>query len=131
MSTYPILWENDDPITSYEHDDYATPEVPDWIDRDISPADVAAIVQGGCDSGAYMPAVTYHEALATMNEHGDEVFAYLENQGYDVPSLLEDVDSWAGMACAIVSTAVECWAQSIERDLGELLGAIEDDRGEA
>lgn len=138
MSTYPILWEHDEPITRYEHDDYSTPEVPEWINQDISPADVAAIIQGGCDSGAYMPAVTYHQALATMSEHGCEVLDYIADYIGDPFELLaERLDgrfsnrSWEGLACFFVSVAVECWAQSIEYELDELLGAIEDDRAEA
>ena len=45
-------------------------DVPAWIKDGITNYDVASINEGGCASGAYMPAVTYHEALETMNEHG-------------------------------------------------------------
>ena len=48
------IWNDDTPITDLDVDI----EVPGWIEQDISPQDVAAIVQGGCESGAYMPAVT-------------------------------------------------------------------------
>ena len=51
--------------------------VPNWIEQDITHADIAAIVQGGCASGAYMPAVTYATAAAVMAEHGDDVLQYL------------------------------------------------------
>ena len=63
------MWNNDDPISDLNVDI----EVPGWIDQDISPQNIAAIVQGGCASGAYMPAVTYHQALETMSEYGDDI----------------------------------------------------------
>ena len=66
------IWNDDTPISALDVDI----EIPRWIEQDISPQDVAAIVQGGCESGAYMPAVTYQNrqtkrlvglvALATM-----------------------------------------------------------------
>lgn len=31
-------------------------DVPEWITEPLSPADIAAILQGGCESGAWMPA---------------------------------------------------------------------------
>ena len=37
-------------------------QVPEWIDQDLTIYDVDSIIQGGCASGAYMPAVIYHEA---------------------------------------------------------------------
>jgi len=49
------LSDYDDPITSY----IETFTIPQWIEQDITPSTVAAILQGGCESGAYMPAVTY------------------------------------------------------------------------
>ena len=57
-----------------------------------------------------MPAVTYHKALQTMNEHGDEILQYVEDAGFDVAPP-PDI-SWAGMACYFLSCAVEQWAQS-------------------
>ena len=68
------LWNNDTPIADLDTDIV----VPAWIESDISPHDVAAIYQGGCDSGAYMPAVTYSDAKATMAKHGDDVLQYID-----------------------------------------------------
>jgi hypothetical protein len=84
-------------------------DVPSWIDADISPATIASIVQGGCASGAYMPAVTYWRALATMNEYGDAVMQYI---GYTLGELPapDTGESWAGVACRYLSLAVELWA---------------------
>jgi hypothetical protein len=137
------LWEHDEAISVYNEealaaDEYATTvDVPQWIEQDITPADVAAIVQGGCDSGAYMPAVTYHQALATMAEHGDAVWNYLDNE-YDGehfhPKLAElagNIGSWHGLACYYVSKAVEAWAGSVESELEDMLDAIEEAGAEA
>jgi len=109
------LWEDDQPLhgrgLGLESSMSGDLLVPLWIDKDITGQDVMAIVQGGCDSGAYMPAVTYHEALATMSEHGDEILEYIE---WDSCGLNEETlpQSWAGMAVHFVSLAVDCWAHS-------------------
>ena len=71
---------------------------PAWITQPLSPADIAAILQGGCDSGAYMPAVTYHEARVTMAEHGDDVLGYLDEFGVEWPRETSGL-SWSGLAC--------------------------------
>jgi len=73
------IWNDTEPIA----DRFEDIDVPEWIDQDISPSTVAAIVQGGCDSGAYMPAVTCSEALETMNEHGDDVLDYIQEVGFE------------------------------------------------
>jgi len=98
-------------------------DVPRWIEQDIDVNDVRAIIQGGCASGAYMPAVTYYQALKTMSEYGDEVLETLE--GLDFGSDFLGL-SWSGMACHILSAAVEQWACAIEDELAE----IEDELGE-
>jgi hypothetical protein len=89
--------------------------MPAWLESDITPADVAAIVQGGCASGAYMPAVTYHTAAKTMQEHGDDVLQYIEDALGDLPSV--SGQGWAQMACTYLSCAVELWASSVESEL--------------
>lgn len=103
-----ILWDDEEPVTGLSI------EVPAWIDQDVSPNDIAAIVQGGCASGAYMPAVTYHQARETMSEHGDDVFQYLDDRlGLDQiePFRARNAPkSWSQLACFYLSTAVELWA---------------------
>jgi len=84
-------------------------QIPNFIDQDLTPYDLAAIIQGGCESGAYMPAVTYHKAMETMSEHGDDVFTYIEERLGELPTPKE-VTSWSGLACFYVSYAVELWA---------------------
>ena len=75
-----------------------------------------------------MPAVTYHDALKTMHQHGDSadgVLQYLEDILGELPPPLDDI-SWSGLACHYVTHAVELWAASIEDDLRRLLTAKED-----
>ena len=84
-------------------------EIPPWISRDLTKDCLEAIVQGGCASGAYMPAVLNREALETMNEHGDEIFEYIENTWGEFPKP-QEFQSWSGLAVFYVSTAVELWA---------------------
>lgn len=83
-------------------------DVPAWIDQDITPYDLEAIVQGGCSSGAYMSAVTYHKALETMRLYGDEVTEYIEEYRGELPEVFGM--SWSGMAYFFLSCAVELWA---------------------
>jgi hypothetical protein len=85
------------------------PEVPAWVRQDISPYDIAAICQGGCASGAYMPAVTYHIARDTMYEHGDDVLDYISDSLDELPKPA-DQESWSGIAVFYLSYAVELWA---------------------
>ena len=107
------LWNNENPVTDYEID------VPAWIEQDITPSDIAAILQGGCASGAYMPAVTYFQALETMSKHGDDVLDYIETALGELPCEFEGI-SWSGMACHFLSMAVELWASSVEDEKDNL-----------
>lgn len=83
--------------------------VPAWIDQSITCSTVAAILEGGCASGSYMPAVTYRDALETMREHGDDVLEYVETSYGELPAVKAG-ESWAGLACFYLSAAVELWA---------------------
>ena len=109
------LWDHEDPIVDLGLD------VPAWIEQDISPSDVAAIVQGGCASGAYMPAVTYHTARETMNEHGDDVLQYIQDAFGEIPPLEMTDMSWAGLAVHFLSYAVEIWAGRMEDEVSDTL----------
>ena len=73
-------------------------EIPPWIDADIYTAQIAAIIEGGCASGAYMPACVYADARRTMGEHGDDVLAYIEDSWGEVPPP-KPGESWSGLAC--------------------------------
>lgn len=100
--------------------------VPAWIEQDITAADVAAILQGGCASGAYMPAVTYHTAQQTMHEHGNEVLQFIEDYIGDLPEIPRG-ESWSGIAVFFLSVAVELWASSVEDGISTALDELEDD----
>ena len=126
MSSKPLPFDSANPIACFGFD------VPPWIESDISWDTVRDIVHGGCDSGAYMPAVTYHVALEVMSEHGDDILDYLDG---DVPAF-SDSTSWAGYACRILSAAVERWAMNIdderraaERDRESEIEQWEDEHG--
>ena len=116
------LWNNDNPI----RDQFDNIDVPKWINQDITPADVAAIMQGGCASGAYMPAVTYHLAAATMAEYGDDVLEYIEDQYGEIPAHDMTDESWSGLACHYLSLAVELWATWADSEIDRLLDDEED-----
>lgn len=88
-----------------------TDEVPAWArGMTWTGHDVKAVAEHGCGGGTYMPAVTYHEALATMSEHGDDVFEHIDSAYGGVPSAASL--SWGHMAVRYMSMAVETWAQS-------------------
>ena len=87
-------------------------KIPAWIDQDICVSTIASIVQGGCASGAYMPAVTYWRALQSMNDYGDEVLDYIQDQLGEMPTHCSG-ESWAGMACFYLSYAIELWAGNV------------------
>lgn len=117
------LWNTETPISEIPGLDL---DVPHWIEQDISPSTVAAIVQGGCASGAYMPAVTYRDALDTMHEHGDAVLQYIEDQTGELPQPRRD-ESWAGIAVFYLSHAVELWASGV----ADTLENFEPEEGDA
>jgi len=100
-------------------------DVPAWINQDITPCDLESIVQGGCASGAYMPAVTYYDALRTMHEHGDAVLQYIEDIRGELPEVFGM--SWSGIACLFLSTAVELWADGALAEITKIR-SNEDDR---
>ncbi len=83
---------------------------PAWITEKLTGYDIASINQGGCASGAYMPAVRYSDAIATMDQHGDDVINFIENVFGELPDT--SGLSWGGIACLYLSTAVEPWAMA-------------------
>lgn len=106
------IWNTDTAITEIPGLNIA---IPQWIEDDITPADIAAIIQGGCASGAYIPAVTYYKASRTMAVHGDDVLQYIEDAMGELPSVAGQ--GWSQMACTYLSCAVELWASSVESEL--------------
>lgn len=93
--------------------------IPHWIDSDIGVSTVASIMQGGCNSGAYMPAVTYYKAVDIMANHGDDVLDYIHDQLGELPKP-KAFESWSGMACHYLSFAVELWASGVYYQLEDM-----------
>lgn len=88
--------------------------IPDWITWDeFEIEDIKSIQYGGCASGAYMPAVTYHDASKTMGEYGDDVLDFIEQQYGELPPIPEG-SSWSGIAVHYLSCAVELWAAQFD-----------------
>jgi hypothetical protein len=116
------LWNHDEPIS--ELGVY----VPGWIDQDITGSTLAAIMQGGCASGAYMPAVTYWDAKETMAGYGDQVTDFITDELGSLPPPPERAWTWSGMACFYLSTAVELWANSVAEEVEEELAAAQEDK---
>ena len=88
-------------------------DVPAWIDQDITVGTVTNIVQDGCESGVYMPAVVYAAALDTMCQHGDNVLQYIDDTLGELPTVPSDI-GWSTLACRYLSIAVELWAASVD-----------------
>ena len=109
-----------DTLWNYDEEVADLVDVPEFIEQDITASQVAAIIQGGCASGAYMPAVTYYDAKQTMAQHGDDVLQYIEDCYGETPQPPEG-ESWAGIACFYMSVAVELWAHGIEDELTEAI----------
>jgi hypothetical protein len=96
--------------------------VPDWINESITWDDVAAIQQGGCASGAYMPAVTYYQAAKVMSDHGDDVLEYIVTTIGELPPVPSDT-SWSAIAVLFLSAAVELWANEVAEAYAEDIAA--------
>lgn len=112
-----IMWENDALVKDLGIN------VPTWIDQGISTATVAGILQGGCASGAYMPAVEFYTAAKIMEKHGDAVLELLSER--EDPVTLPDGCGWGEVPSAVLVLAVEYWAVGVEEELIEALEDLE------
>jgi uncharacterized protein YggL (DUF469 family) len=79
-------------------------------------SELQAIQEGGCASGAYMPAVTYHTANKCMTDHSDEVETLLVQHGVEAFTFNPETDSWYCFASKLVSAAVELWVNQFDLD---------------
>ena len=103
-------------MTEQELNEHIENEAPAGFDADYCTIeDIAAIQQGGCASGAYMPAVTYYKAKQTMNEHGNDALEFIEGHHGELPAPPTD-SSWDGIAVHYLSCAVELWASGLDVD---------------
>ena len=86
---------------------------PDWLlemGGITSIYELKSIIECGCASGAFMPAVTYYTANKIMSQYGDDILEFLDNTGScDVIAIDPSFDSWSGIAVKFVSMAVELW----------------------
>jgi len=89
-------------------------ERPVWIEETLTWEDVATIQSDGCDSGAYMPAVSCHAARKTMDEHGNTVLNFLEESLGELPIQKSKNISWSGIAVFYLSYAVEIWVNQFD-----------------
>lgn len=105
------LWNMEEPARNFA-------DMPRWIDPGFTVQDAMAVHQGGCASGAYMPAVTYHQANDTMHTYGNEVLEYLEEFLDVLPAIPEGL-SWGQMASHYLAYAVDLWAFSFVEDMLE------------
>ena len=94
---------------------------PDFIESMGAVEDVAeliAIYEGGCHSGAYMPAVTYFTAKKTFIEFEGVLCDYVD--GYGLALDLDKGDCFSNFCAKVCSAAVESWVNSFS-DVIELL----------
>lgn len=108
------IWNCETPVS-----ELLSVAVPAWIEQDICAMTVASICNGGCASGSYMPAVTYWQANDIMANHGDAVLDYILDALGSIPPADRN-ESWSGMACFYLSTAVELWAVDMMMQLEDL-----------
>jgi hypothetical protein len=92
----------------FEQEAAEVTDVPRWIEQDIEGEQIESIQEGGCASGAYMPAVTYYNARQVMAEHGDDVLQYIEDHYGELPAVPTG-ESWSGISVFFLSVAVELW----------------------
>lgn len=90
---------------------------PEWLlqlGKIECPYTICDVAAYGCSGGAYMPAVTYHEALECMNKYDDDMLNFLELQGYVATmgelDLLE-AGSLGALAVNLCSAAVTEWCR--------------------
>ena len=88
-------------------------DVPVWIAPDIDFYQVESIRQGGCASGAYMPAVTYYDAAETMAEYGEHVTDFLADAWGEPIEFNPSEDGWSNFGARVLSLAVEIWAGAV------------------
>ena len=73
-------------------------------------SDMHAIQQGGCESGAYVPAVTYYTAKKILLEHENEILELINLLHYTDEMTFDMQNETIGQfAVKIVSLAVDVW----------------------
>jgi hypothetical protein len=103
---------------------------PEWLNNlgtIDSLEELQAISQGGCASGAYMPAVTYHIAReAVFNDDSISEYAidFLEEIG-STESLANHAKEGISAYCVyLCSVAVESWVNSVEQEVNDFIEGL-------
>lgn len=106
-------------LESYDawNDHREVADQPQWLlQQPLTYSDCKAIEQGGCASGAYMPAVTYYTATQTMAEYGDAITEYVQDMLGDDAAPKPGL-AWSHQAVWWFSCAVELFASAALADL--------------
>lgn len=98
-----------DTVETFINDINDQPEFLKNMGKIDSVSELLAIYQGGCASGAYMPAVTYWSALECMKECSDSVEAQIEHMEEVTWKVSEE--TFAGFCTKLCSMAVEDYVQ--------------------
>jgi len=93
-------------LDSFLYDMENQPHFLCYMDRIVSISTMQAILQDGCASGAYMPAVEYHTAKACLFEMHDSIEDWAGDMEIVFNPLEDSVASFAALLC---SAAVENW----------------------
>ena len=93
-------------LDSFLYDTENQPDFLCYMGEIDSLAEISAILHGGCASGAYMPAVTYHTAKACLFEMHDSIEDWAGDMEIVFNPLEDSVASFAALLC---SAAVENW----------------------
>lgn len=107
---------------------------PDWL-VSLEPIssfhELAAIAEGGCESGAYMPAVTYYTAKAAVFENSDiEEYAIKNLEACDCfDGLTEAAKKGVASYCVyLCSVAVESYVNSVLDDIQAAISDLLDEQ---
>ena len=99
------IWNNEDAIC-LQTDTLDDISIPPWIEQDITPSTVAAIVHGGKQHD-----LCRLVSPRLMAEHGDDVLQFIKDEIGELPQPARD-ESWSGIAVYYLSHAVELWAST-------------------
>lgn len=111
-----ILWNCEEPI-----EDATNIIPPSFIGEGMTPNDMIAIYEGGCASGAWMDAVTYHKALEIMSDYKCDAIEYIIDSLGELPTPPKDCETWAHMAVFYLSYAVELWVSANIEEVADQL----------
>lgn len=142
MTDYNSYHDKYDALNAANQDElaeYIIEQNPEWLEQ-MSNIEyfttLASIAQGGCASGAYMPAVTYHSAkMALFCELGESMVEYAVDFLAEIDSLdqvaIQLKDGVQYMAAYLASVAVEAWVYEVEQDVLDKIDELLAEQAEA